>query len=61
MEPLTLTLLGYPLSVFVNLSYDALKKISNKTNLNFLKKLFISHWTFILNFMMIQPGKFLQV
>lgn len=41
MEPLTLTLLGYPLSVFANLSYDALKKISNKTNLNFLKKLFL--------------------
>ena len=41
MEPLTLTLLGYPLSIFANITYDQLKNVSQKMDINPLKNLFI--------------------
>ena len=41
MEPLTLTLLGYPLSIFASFTYDQLKNASQKIDINPLKILFI--------------------
>lgn len=41
MEPLTLTLLGYPLSIFANFTYDQLKNASQKIDINPLKNLFL--------------------
>jgi hypothetical protein len=41
MEPLTLTLLGYPLSILASLTYDQLKKVSRKIEIDPLRKLFI--------------------
>ena len=41
MEPLTLTLLGYPLSIFANFTYDQLKNVSQKIEITPLKDLFI--------------------
>jgi hypothetical protein len=42
MDPITLTLLGYPLSILANLTYDQLKKVSAKTKVNPLKDLFVA-------------------
>ena len=41
MEPLTLTLIGYPLSVLANFTYDKLKNVSQKMDVNPLKDLFL--------------------
>ena len=42
MEPLTLTLLGYPLSILASFTYDQLKKLSQKIDdINPLKDLFL--------------------
>jgi hypothetical protein len=41
MEPLTLALMGYPLSIFANFTYDQLKNASQKIDINPLKNLFI--------------------
>ena len=41
MEPLTLTLLGYPLSIFASFTYEQLRKISQKIDVNPLKNLFL--------------------
>jgi len=42
MEPLTLTLIGYPLSVLANFTSDKLKNVSQKMDVNPLKDLFIN-------------------
>lgn len=41
MEPLTLTLLGYPLSILASFTYEQLRKISQKIDVNPLKDLFL--------------------
>ena len=41
MEPLSLTLLGYPLSILASFTYDQLKKVSHKIDINPLKDLFL--------------------
>lgn len=41
MDALTLTLLGYPLSILANSTYDQLKRISQKIDVNPLKNLFL--------------------
>jgi len=41
MEPLTLTLLGYPLSIFASFTYEQMRKISKKIDVNPLKDLFL--------------------
>lgn len=41
MDAITLTLLGYPISIFANSTYDQLKKIAQKIDVNPLKDLFI--------------------
>jgi len=42
MEPLTLTLLGYPLSILASFTFDQLKKLSQKIDdINPLKDLFL--------------------
>jgi hypothetical protein len=42
MEPLSLTLLGYPLSILASFTYDQFKKVSQKIDVNPLKKLFLN-------------------
>ena len=42
MGSLLLALLGYPLSVLANLTYDHLKEISTKIQINPLKRLFVA-------------------
>jgi energy-coupling factor transporter ATP-binding protein EcfA2 len=41
MEPLTLTLLGYPLSILASITYNQLKNLSKKTEIVPLKDLFL--------------------
>ena len=41
MEALALTLLGYPLSILASFTYDQLQNLSQKTDLNPLKELFL--------------------
>ena len=41
MDALTLTLLGYPLGILANSTYDQLKRISQKIDVNPLKDLFL--------------------
>ena len=41
MEPFTQTLVGYPLSIFANFTYDQLKNVSQNIEINPLKDLFI--------------------
>jgi len=41
MEPLTLTLLNYPLSILASFTYEQLRKISQKIDVNPLKDLFL--------------------
>ena len=41
MEALALTLLGYPLSILASLTYDQLKEVSKRIDINPLRKLFL--------------------